>query len=84
MRELDPAVTVRLWAGAKAAAGQSEVTVAGGSADEILGELQTRFGREFGRIADKSSLLVDGVVLHDRSKPLSGVQLEILPPFAGG
>lgn len=78
-------VQVRFWAGAKSAAGRSEMVVAPGSAREILAQLRGELGETFYSVATTSSLLLDGVALHDLDKPiLLGSTLEILPPFAGG
>jgi molybdopterin synthase sulfur carrier subunit len=78
-------VQVRFWAGAKSAAGRSELVVAPGSAQEILAHLRAELGEPFHKIAAGSSLLLDGVVLHDLEHHLSpGSTLEVLPPFAGG
>jgi len=78
-------VQVRFWAGAKSAAGRSELMVAPGSAREILAQLRAELGEPFHKIAVGSSLLLDGVVLHDLEHQLSpGSTLEVLPPFAGG
>ncbi|MEI7549210.1 MAG: MoaD/ThiS family protein [Actinomycetes bacterium] len=78
-------VQVRFWAGAKSAAGRSEMVVAPGSARQILIQLRSELGESFYAVAATSTLLLDGVALHDLDRPLcAGSTLEILPPFAGG
>ena len=78
-------VQVRFWAGAKSAAGRSEMVVAPGSARQILTQLRSELGESFYSIAATSSLLLDGGALHDLDRPLlAGSTLEILQPFAGG
>ena len=78
-------VQVRFWAGAKSAAGRSDMVVAPGSARQILAQLRSELGESFYSIAANSSLLLDGGALHDLDRPLfPGSTLEILPPFAGG
>ncbi|MDG4794670.1 MoaD/ThiS family protein [Micromonospora sp. WMMD1082] len=79
-------VTVRYFAGARAAAGRAEETTAAGrSLDELLTELAERHGGRMVPVLAASSFLVDGVTCHDRHKPLpAGVTIDVLPPFAGG
>lgn len=79
-------VTVRYFAGARAAAGVSEETVpAGRSLDELTAELAGRRGARLGAIFEVASFLVDGTAWHDRRAPLpAGATVDVLPPFAGG
>ncbi|BCJ59483.1 MoaD/ThiS family protein [Micromonospora endophytica] len=79
-------VTVRYFAGARAAAGRTEEAVpAGRSLDELLTELAERHGGRLVPVLAVSSYLVDGVTCHDRQEPLpAGVTIDVLPPFAGG
>jgi molybdopterin converting factor small subunit len=77
-------VTVRYWAGARAAAGHAEETFAAGT----LGELLAAISRHpaMARVLPACSLLLDGSALHrDHSVPLPhGAVVDVLPPFAGG
>ncbi|TDB78559.1 MoaD/ThiS family protein [Micromonospora sp. KC723] len=79
-------VTVRYFAGARAAAGRTEENLpAGRSLDELVGELGDRHGQRMAAVLAAASFLVDGVVCHDRQTPLSaGSTIDVLPPFAGG
>ncbi|KKK06335.1 MoaD/ThiS family protein [Micromonospora sp. HK10] len=80
-------LTVRYFAGARAAAGRAEETVpaAGRSLDELLDELSARHGDRLAVVLKAASFLVDGVACHDRQTPLpAGVTVDVLPPFAGG
>lgn len=79
-------LTVRYFAGARAAAGRPEETApAGRSLDELVDELSARHGEQLAMVLKAASFLVDGVVCHDRQAPLSGgVTVDVLPPFAGG
>lgn len=81
-----PTVTVRYFAGARAAAGRAEETAsAGRSLDELLTELTDRHGERLAAVLRAASFLVDGVTCHDRQAPLpAGVTIDVLPPFAGG
>lgn len=78
-------VLIRYWAGAKAAAGvEAEEIDAPTVARALALATEARLG-ELARVIERSSLLLDGVVVHDRMTPLmDGQVLEVLPPFAGG
>ncbi|SCE70813.1 Molybdopterin converting factor, small subunit [Micromonospora viridifaciens] len=79
-------LTVRYFAGARAAAGRAEETApAGRSLDELVDELAARHGERLSVVLKAASFLVDGVACHDRRAPLpAGVTVDVLPPFAGG
>lgn len=81
------AVTIRYWAGARAAAGLDSETLQADSVSAALAQAQQRHGAELARILAVSSILVDGVT--QRSEGLNAalrapVEVEVLPPFAGG
>lgn len=79
---------MRYFAGARAAAGVSEESLrlpAGASVGDALAEVSRRHGEALARVLTASSFLVDGVAVRDRGARLSGgVELDVLPPFAGG
>ena len=79
-------VTVRYFAGARAAAGRGEEAAsADRSLDELVGELAQRHGPRMAAVLQVASFLVDGVTCHDRRAPLpAGATIDVLPPFAGG
>jgi molybdopterin synthase sulfur carrier subunit len=79
------AILIRYWAGARAAAGVDSEQLEAATVASAL-ELAVSDGRgELGRVIERSSLLLDGVVVHDQSTALTdGQTLEVLPPFAGG
>jgi sulfur-carrier protein len=79
-------LTVRYFAGARAAAGRSEeLTAAGRSLDDLVDELSARHGERLAVVLKAASFLVDGLTCHDRQAPLpAGVTVDVLPPFAGG
>ncbi|MEV4540078.1 MoaD/ThiS family protein [Micromonospora echinaurantiaca] len=81
-----PPLTVRYFAGARAAAGRTEETVpAGGTLDDLVTELTARHGDRLTAVLRVASFLVDGVTCHDRQAPLpAGTTIDVLPPFAGG
>ena len=79
-------VTVRYFAGARAAAGVAEEAVeATGTLGDLVADLESRHGQGLAKILVAASFLVDGAPWHDRSAPLpGGVTVDVLPPFAGG
>lgn len=79
-------VTVRYFAGARAAAGGLSAEQApAGCLDELLETLATRHGERLRAVLTAASYLVDGLACHDRRSPLAdGVTVDVLPPFAGG
>jgi sulfur-carrier protein len=76
-------VSVRYWAGARAAAGVDEEPLVAASTADVVAELTAR-GGELARVVALSSLLVDGQVARDRVPLTDGQVVEVLPPFAGG
>jgi sulfur-carrier protein len=78
-------VTVRYFAGARAAAGVPEESVPGGTLDELVAALVARRGVRLGMVLGMASFLVDGVAWRDRDRPLPDpAVVDVLPPFAGG
>jgi len=78
-------VTVRYWAGARAAAGRAEEAVEAATVGELLGAIGT--SPALVRVLSASSLLVDGAAVRreDATHPLAaGAVVDVLPPFAGG
>lgn len=78
-------VTVRFWAGARAAAGREEQAVEAGTLGELLTTM--RGNAALDRVLEASSILVDGTAVRrdDAAHPLpAGAVVDVLPPFAGG
>ena len=79
------AVTVRYFAGARAAAGVESETRTAGTLDELVGQLADAHGERLERVLTACSFLVDGTSTRDRATALSpGAVVDVLPPFAGG
>lgn len=76
-------VTVRYWAGARAAAGVDEEKLQAASVHELVAGLSQRSSR-LASVLALSSLLVDGRVVRTDAPLTDGQTLEVLPPFAGG
>ncbi|WP_308128095.1 MoaD/ThiS family protein [Modestobacter italicus] len=80
-----PTVTVRYFAGARAAVGVDTETRAAGTLEELVGQLVDAHGERFERVLTACSFLVDGTSTRDRALVLApGAVVDVLPPFAGG
>lgn len=84
-----PRVTLRYWAGARAAAGvETEQVDAVSVADALAAALAARGGDpEFARVLAACTVLQDrrAVPRAQQDRPLEGdTEIELLPPFAGG
>jgi molybdopterin synthase sulfur carrier subunit len=78
-------VTVRYFAGARAASGVDTEIRSAESLDELIGQLVTTHGERLERVLTACSFLVDGTSTRDRAHALSpGSVVDVLPPFAGG
>lgn len=78
-------LTVRYFAGARAAAGTSSESVEAGTLDEVLSVLVERHGERLAPVLKSASFLVDSLACHDRRAVLPvGATIDVLPPFAGG
>jgi molybdopterin synthase sulfur carrier subunit len=83
-----PQVQVRYYASARAAAGVESESLslpAGSSLNDLIAVLGERHPQQLPRVLTAASFLLDGVAAKRRETPLPDqVQLDVLPPFAGG
>ena len=79
-------LTVRYFAGARAAAGGLSAEPAEASTIDALTQvLADRHGDRLAVVLTAASFLVDGLACHDRHAALpAGATVDVLPPFAGG
>ena len=78
-------ITVRYFAGARAAVGLDTETRDAGTLDELVGQLVDAHGERLERVLTACSFLVDGTTTRDRALVLSpGCVVDVRPPFAGG
>ena len=78
-------VTVRSFAGARAAAGVDTETRDASTLDQLVGQIVDEHGEKLARVLTACSFLVDGTSTRDRALALSpGAVVDVLPPFAGG
>lgn len=80
------AVTVRLFAALRDAAGTSQIEVDEGTVPQIVARLSERFGEPFATRVTVASGLLDGqpVKLDGDIVARDGSELALLPPFSGG
>lgn len=78
-------VTVRYFAGARAAVGVEEEPVSAQTLAELRAHLTEAHGERLATVLTACSFLVNGVATRDQSAPLpAGGTVDVLPPFAGG
>ena len=81
-------VTVRYFAGARAAAGTEQETMdlpEGAGLGELVPALGVRHGNGLARVLAACSFLVDARSAAPHGPPLApGAVVDVLPPFAGG
>jgi molybdopterin synthase sulfur carrier subunit len=78
-------VTVRFFAGARAAAGTAEQKVSADTLTDLVGQLVEEHGPALARVLAVASFLVDEVIWRDGGAQLpEGASIDVLPPFAGG
>jgi molybdopterin synthase sulfur carrier subunit len=78
-------VTVRYFAGARAAVGVDTETREAASLQELVGQIVEAHGERLERVLTACSFLVDGTSTRDRALALApGSVVDVLPPFAGG
>lgn len=80
------AVTVRLFAALRDAAGTARTEAAPGTVPDIVAELRRRYGEPFAsRVAVANGVLDDDPVRLDEPVTVpDGAELTLLPPFSGG
>ena len=76
-------VTVRYWAGARAAAGVDDERLQAATVDDLVRQVSARTPA-LAPVLALSSLLVDGRVARGQVDLVDGQVVEVLPPFAGG
>src|SRR3712207_4077284 len=80
-----PMVTVRYFAGARAASGVDAEERTASTLEELVGQIVAAHGERLERVLTACSFLVDGTQTRDRTSVLSpGAVVDVLPPFAGG
>jgi diacylglycerol kinase family enzyme/molybdopterin converting factor small subunit len=75
---------VRLFAVLREIAGSSEVDADGGTVGAVVGDLSERFGDRFARVAEVSSVVVDGERAEHGLVLKGSEEVALLPPVSGG
>jgi molybdopterin converting factor small subunit len=78
-----PEVTIRYFAAARAAAGESTATAHAGSVKELVGTVSAD-RPELARVLGICTFLVDGERVELTAALEDGALVDALPPFAGG
>ena len=76
-------ITVRYWAGARAAAGLEQEAVSAATLGELVAAVQLR-RPALGPVLAMSTFLRRGTRLEPDAVLVPGDEVEVLPPFAGG
>ena len=76
-------VTLRYWAGARAAAGVDSEPASGATVGEVLAAAAARH-TALEPVLRVASILLDGRPASADEQVRDGATLEVLPPFAGG
>jgi molybdopterin synthase sulfur carrier subunit len=79
----DHGVTVRYWAGARAATGVPSDMVTGSTVDEVVAAA-VALHPALRSVAAVATFLVDGSAAAGNRLVPAGATVEVLPPFAGG
>ena len=80
-----PTVTVRYFAGARAAVGIDTETREAATLADLVGQIVDAHGERLEKVLTACSFLVDGTSTRDRALALApGAVVDVLPPFAGG
>lgn len=78
-------VTVRYFAGARAAVGVDTETRDATTLEDLVGQIVDTHGERLEKVLTACSFLVDGTSTRDRASVLApGAVVDVLPPFAGG
>jgi sulfur-carrier protein len=78
-------VTVRYFAGARAASGVDTEQRSAVTLDQLVRAIADAHGPSLERVLTACSFLVDGTTTRDRALVLrDGAVVDVLPPFAGG
>ncbi len=79
-----PSVTIRLFAGAREAAGVGSARLEASSVGDALETARTRFGTEFCTVLAASRVWLNGESADAASELADGDEIAVLPPVSGG
>jgi len=82
--DLASLVPVRLFAGAREAAGTAHDDLPGATVDEVLAAARRKYGPAFAAVLATSRVWVNGVQADGGDRVGPGDELAVLPPVSGG
>ncbi|MFT5530331.1 MAG: molybdopterin synthase sulfur carrier subunit [Candidatus Poriferisodalaceae bacterium] len=77
-------VTLRLFAGAREAAGVGRAAIDGDTVGDVLKAAIDQFGSDFARVVDVSRVWLNGEAAEGDSLVTGGDEVAVLPPVSGG
>jgi len=77
-------ITLRMFAGARQAAGTASAEFDAGSVGEVVSQAVDRFGPEFERIVAASRIWLNGEAVEGDEPVGEGDEVAVLPPVSGG
>jgi molybdopterin synthase sulfur carrier subunit len=75
---------LRLFAGARDAAGTARDVVDGATVAAVLDAASARYGERFAAVLEKSRVWLNGEPVDDSTPVGAGDQVAVLPPVSGG
>ncbi len=79
-----PAVTLRLFAGAREAAGTGAAEFDAETVRDVLDQARAAYGAEFGKILEASRVWLNGEAVEGDSPVAAADEVAVLPPVSGG
>lgn len=76
--------TIRLFAGAREAAGTATDAIAGATVADVLDEARRRYGEHFAAVLERCRIWVNGEPADSNDPVTDGDEIAILPPVSGG
>lgn len=76
--------TLRLFAGAREAAGTASDSVPGATVGAVLDEARARYGERFSEVLSRCRVWVNGEPATDADPVAEGDEVAVLPPVSGG
>lgn len=77
-------VVLRLFAGAREAAGTGRDELPGGTVDEVIAAASTRYGRPFTDVLEHCQIWLNGEPSQGTDPVTDGDEVAVLPPVSGG
>lgn len=77
-------VTLRMFAGAREAAGEGSAPFSGATVGEVLQQASERYGAAFGDVLAASRVWVNGDAAEFGHVLSAGDEIAVLPPVSGG